>query len=163
MNISKEKCMDYGMFLLRFVVGMGFLLHGLQKLGNMSPVVGFFSMVGLPVFVAWIVAIVETIAGVLMIVGLWTRYAGYAIALVMLGAIILMHFKQGFLGGMELPLLYLASALTIAWSSSYKWSLGKNCCGGMHSHDTCSGSSLPEKSCDGCDGYKNICSMHEGK
>lgn len=158
-KMSKEKGMDYGMLFLRFVVGMGFLLHGLQKFGNMEGTVGFFGMIGLPAFVAWLVAIIETLAGVFLIVGIWTRYAGYAVSLVMLGAIITLHFKQGFLGGMELPLLYLASGLALAWGHAGKWSLGNKCCGGV-SGACCGGE---KNSCDGCDGCKGVCTLHENK
>jgi putative oxidoreductase len=166
MNMSKGKCMDYGMLFLRFVVGMGFLLHGLQKFGNMEGTVGFFGMLGLPVFVAYLVAIIETLAGVFLILGIFTRYAGYAVALVMLGAIITLHFKQGFLGGMELPLLYLASGLALAWGGAGKWSVGKKCCGSVGGVGACCNDGecdKDKKSCDGCDGGKGVCALHENK
>ena len=48
-----------------------------------------------------------------MVLGVFTTIAGALLSLVMVGAIILVKFKMGFLGGFEMDTLYLAMALGI--------------------------------------------------
>ena len=118
-----------GLFLLRAVVGLVFIFHGLDKLQNMSGVIGFFGSLGLAPFFAYLVAWVEFLGGIALLLGVFSRYAAYALSIIMVVAIFLVKLKAGFLGGYELDLVLLVSLLATAWSGSGKYSLSGKMCG----------------------------------
>jgi len=122
---------NFGMLLLRVVLGIVFILHGFDKLQNLEGVVDFFSSLGLAPFFAYLVAYTEFLGGIALLLGVFSRYAAYALSTIMVVAIFLVKMKAGFLGGYELDLVLLVSLLATAWSGSGKYSLsGKMCeCG----------------------------------
>ncbi len=114
---------DVGLLLIRLGLAAVFIGHGLQKLGDLGMVSGFFSQLGLPGFLAYLVAAVELAAGLSMLLGFWTHWAGKLIAVIMLGAIVLVKFKTGFLGGYEFDLMLLLAALGITFAGPGAYSL----------------------------------------
>lgn len=106
---------DRALLVLRVVVGIVFIAHGWSKWQNLEGTVAFFDQVGLPALLAYVVAAIELLGGIAVLLGLWTRIAGYLIAAVMVGAIIFVKSKVGFLSGYEFDLTLLAAALVIAW------------------------------------------------
>jgi putative oxidoreductase len=118
-----------GLFLLRVVVGVVFLAHGWQKIQGMEGTIGFFASLGLAPFFAYLVAWTEFLAGSAVLLGVFTRVAGYLLALVMVFAIFLVKFKMGFLGGYETDLILLVAALAVAFSGAGPYSLSGKVCG----------------------------------
>ncbi|MFM1655220.1 DoxX family protein [Brevibacillus sp. B_LB10_24] len=113
---------DIGLLLLRVVLGLVFLVHGWSKFqGGIDKTVGFFAMLGLPGILAYIVAVIELVGGLLMILGLGTRVIGALFALVMLGAIFTAKLSAGFLGGYELDLILLAASICLLLAGSTMW------------------------------------------
>ena len=114
--------MEYGLLLLRLVVGLLFVGHGTQKLfgwfggGGPQGTAGFFSSVGyrIPAVMAIAAGLSETAGGLLLASGLLTPLAAFLLATVMLNAIATVVFPKGFLGGyeFEFTLLTVAIALT---------------------------------------------------
>lgn len=102
-------------WLLRLSLAATFLVHGIPKF----PPDGFVQMSGLPVMVAWAVALGEVGAGLALIVGAFTderltRLGGLLVAVIMAGAIVLVHAENGWNvqnGGMEFQALMLAAGL----------------------------------------------------
>lgn len=138
------RCVDFGLLLIRLGVGVAFLVHGIQKLQGMDKVVGFFDKLGLPAFMAWAVALIETIGGAAMILGAFTGVAGALLAIIMVGAVLTAKKAAPFLGGWELDFVLFASALGAALLGPGRYSVmclfkkGKKdddmkdgCCGGM--------------------------------
>lgn len=119
----------WGLFILRVVFGIIFIAHGWAKIGNMDGTIGFFSSLGLPVFTAYLVAWVEFLGGIAVLLGIFSRIAAYLLAITMVVAIFLVKIKAGFLGGYELDLILLASALVIAWSGAGPYSVSGKVCG----------------------------------
>jgi putative oxidoreductase len=117
------------LFILRVVLGIIFFAHGAQKvLGwygghGLKGTVGFMASMGLPVPIAYMVCFFEFLGGIGLIVGFLTRLAALAIAVVMVGAIATVHWKNGFFmnwelkpgkgHGIEANLAFLAMALAI--------------------------------------------------
>ncbi len=101
---------------LRLSLAATFLYHGVGKFPIEGPAMG------LPVAVVWAVALAELAAGVMLIAGAFgkemlTRLAGLIVVVIMIGAIALVHAKNGFSvmnGGMEFQLLMLAGGLYFA-------------------------------------------------
>ena len=103
---------------LRLSLAATFLYHGIGK----YPVGEFAQNFGMPLAVAWAVTIVEIAAGIFLIVGAFgkdilTRIAGLIVIVIMIGAIALVHWQNGFSvmsGGYEFQLLMLVTGLYFA-------------------------------------------------
>lgn len=111
---------QWGLTILRLVVGIVFLAHGSQKLFTLGfhGVGGFFAQVGIPLPMVTAVAVtfVEFLGGIALIFGLLTRWVALLLVINMLGAIFFVHFKNGFFaqgGGYEYPLTLLAANLAL--------------------------------------------------
>ncbi len=127
---------NIGLLILRLSIGGLMLFHGIHKLINgVDGLVGMFSNMGLPGFVAYGVYIGEFLAPILIIIGYRTKLASLFVAATMLVATFAAHaddlLKIGDHGewALELIGLYLFGSLSIfflgagkfALSSSNKW------------------------------------------
>jgi len=68
----------------------------------------------------------ELVGGILLILGLLTRWAAKSLIIVSLVALVLVHLPNGFslsTGGYEYILLLLAASVSLALSGPGKWSL----------------------------------------
>ena len=122
---------DTGRLVLRLVLGLLILLHGMAKLhGPPEFVVGVLGKAGLPPFLAYGVYIGEVLAPVLLILGLWTRAAAIVIAINMVFAVYLVHMGDLFAlvkqGGyaLELQAMFLFAAVAIAFLGAGRYSIG---------------------------------------
>lgn len=115
---------EWSMAVLRIVLGIIFLAHGLQKITGFQGIVQFFGSIGLPAIVAYVVTAIETVGGICLILGLFTRAAAAGIACVIIGAIVSLKAAKGFLNGYEYDLLILAAATALMLSGSHTFSLG---------------------------------------
>jgi putative oxidoreductase len=122
---------DLGKAILRIVLGVLILLHGISKLmAGPGVVMQVVAQAGLPAALAYGVYIGEVVAPILLIIGLWTRLAALIVAINMLFAFALVHAKQ--LGEMaptggwalELQAMYLAAALAVALLGAGRMSVG---------------------------------------
>jgi putative oxidoreductase len=108
-------------WLLRGVFAAVFLYHGLTKFPVAA---GMASMMNMPIVAVYLLALMETIGGVLILVGGFkkdwaTRLSGVFIFPIMLGAIMMMHRGQwSFIpseqfptGGMEFQVVLLVLSL----------------------------------------------------
>ncbi len=105
---------DTGLLLIRIAVAIIFIFAGVTKLMNISMVVGFFGAMGLPAFVAWLVAIVETLGGIAILLGVWTRFFGVALAIIMVCAFFIAHLPQGFIASQQVIVLFLINLALVA-------------------------------------------------
>ncbi|QNU37546.1 DoxX family protein [Geobacillus sp. 44B] len=113
------KNLELGSFIIRLVLGIIFLVHGFTKFqGGIENTAGFFSSIGLPGFLAYLVGGVELIGGILLILGLGTRIIAGAFAAIMVGAIFTVKLKSGFVGGYEFELALLAMSLHLLFSGN---------------------------------------------
>lgn len=105
--------------MIRLALGAVFVVHGIPKLlypGDSAP---FFGQIGIPApaVTALVVGAIELIGGILLVIGFGTRAAAALLAVDMLGAIILVKFRTGFVGGWEFDLVLLAGALSLVLSA----------------------------------------------
>lgn len=111
---------NIGLLVARILLGVIFFLHGLAKFqGGISGTAEFFGSIGLPSALAYIVAIIELVGGILMILGLFTKVISLLFIVIMLGAIGTVKLEAGFLDGFELELTL--SALSIATYATSTW------------------------------------------
>ena len=119
---------NVGLLILRLAMGIIFITHGWPKLNPNGPMKGpagmggFLKQMGvpLPMFFAWVVALLETICAGLLILGLGTRLLAVGFAMIMLVAIFLAKrrfMKVGFVGqqatGWEFDFMVLAGAIAL--------------------------------------------------
>ena len=107
--------------MVRAIVGVVFLAHGLQKLFvfHYGGVVGAFHQMGIPApgISAALALTAETLGGLLLLIGLFTRLAAVPVAFTMLVAIVQVHLRHGFFaqgGGYEYPLTLLVATMALA-------------------------------------------------
>jgi len=107
--------------MLRIVLGAILVPHGCQKLFGWFGGMGFegftalFDKLGYKPATLWValVALTEVVGGLMLILGLFTRFAAAAVAIFMVNAI-LFTWQFGFFwskGGWEYPLLLLAVSM----------------------------------------------------
>jgi putative oxidoreductase len=110
---------SWGPTVLRVVVGIVFLAHGWQKIHmGVHGVAGFLGMIGVPIpaVSAAVLIAVEFLGGIVLILGLGTRWVSLLIAFDMLVAILAVHLKNGFFlpQGFEYALTLLAASISLA-------------------------------------------------
>ena len=109
-----------GLLILRLALGLVFIVHGGQKLFfiGMGGTAQMLSQMAIPgaALIGPVLAIVEPLAGVAIVLGLLTRVAAFAVAMDMLGALLLFHRLHGFFVpmGIEFPMMLCASGLALA-------------------------------------------------
>ncbi len=107
----------YGAFVLRITLGVAFIAHALLKLlvFTLPGTAQFFGSIGLPPFLGYVVFVAELVGGVLLVLGVGSRYVAAALVPIMLGAT-WAHFGNGWLfsakdGGWEYPAFWTAATI----------------------------------------------------
>ncbi len=110
-------------FVIRLALALIFLSHGYTKFfKSTDQMVGLFESKGMKPGKIWLrlIGVIEMACGVLFFVGFWTQLAAILVAVIMLGAIIKVRWKEGFLGamptgrqGFEFEFLILICALSL--------------------------------------------------
>jgi putative oxidoreductase len=111
---------------LRIITGIGFMMHGLPKLLDISNTQNSFINMGLPPELAIIIGLLEFIGGLAILLGIFTRIAAGLLAINMIGAILQVKLAKGFIGGYELDLLYLAIMISLMLTGPGNLSIEKN-------------------------------------
>lgn len=121
---------EVGSVIARVLLGVILIAHGWDKFAitGLEGITAFFDSVGVPAagVAAPVVAVVEIVAGVLLILGLFTRVVGVVSALLMLGAALFAHVSAGIYvanGGWELVGAIGAGTLLLAVNGAGTWSL----------------------------------------
>lgn len=99
--------------ILRVVLGLGLALgHGKDKLPPSDAFIGYLDGIGLPfpTVMAWLTLFAEFVCGLLLALGLITRFSALAILITMTVALLMAHGGQSF-SDRELPILYLAATI----------------------------------------------------
>jgi putative oxidoreductase len=128
----EDKLQRYWPLPLRILLGIGFLVHGLPKLGaGHASFAGMLQGMGLPGpgALAWLIGILEVLGGIALIVGFATSIFAGLLAIEMLVAAFAVHLPAGFnfmnirgmteqgpqfgMPGMEVPLLYFAALVAL--------------------------------------------------
>ena len=124
----KLRLEDYSLLLLRLMVVVIFLYHGVPKAINWPLAMQKFVDMGFPGFLGPITGFVEIITSVLILIGLYAKISNLILAFIMAGALAGVHipdsFAQGILtAGLERDLMLLVGVLVLAAFDSRGWSL----------------------------------------
>lgn len=117
-------------FLLRVSMGVMFLAHGLLlkvMTFGVAGTAGFFQSIGYPPALAYAVIAAETIGGVMLILGLYTRTVSLALIPVMIGAT-WQHLPNGWMfsgqgGGWEFPAFWTVALIAQVLLGGGRWAL----------------------------------------
>lgn len=125
--------------ILRIGLGGVIFAHGAQKLlgwfggYGFEGTMGFFTeKIGLPWLVAFLVIIGESLGSMGLLAGLFTRFTAASFIVIMIGAIVIGHWPQGFFmnwfgqqqgEGYEFHLLVIAMSAALVIAGGGKWAL----------------------------------------
>jgi putative oxidoreductase len=111
MNIRKLSL--YGPLPIRILAGIAFMVHGVPKLIDPAMTQGFFGNIGLPPEMAIPIGILEVVGGFAILIGILTRVASILFIIEMTGSTFMAKISEGFVGGYELDLLYMAIPISL--------------------------------------------------
>lgn len=130
MLMNRPAVRDAALLILRAVLGLVFVAHGVDKMffAGIDETTGQFSAMGIPQphVSAYIAAIGEMVGGSLLVVGLLTTFVAGALALFMACALYFVHLGNGILaadGGFEYPAVLIVSLLMVVVFGSGRASL----------------------------------------
>lgn len=86
MNKITSARADIASLITRLIIGGIFINAGWMKVTHIDMILGFFSNMNIPPVLTYIVAYGELVAGVLIVLGLFTRYASAFVAVVIIVA-----------------------------------------------------------------------------
>lgn len=115
--MTRTDTAPWGATLLRVSLGLMFLAHSVVlKLGvfTLAGTAQYFESLGLPAFTAYLVFAAEAVGGLLLVLGIQTRWVALALVPVLAGAL-WVHAGNGWVfsnagGGWEYPLLLIVLA-----------------------------------------------------
>ena len=111
-----DRMQPLALVVLRLTLGTILIAHGSHKVyGHLHEYAGYIASLGLPTWLAYLSAGTEFFGGILLILGLLTRCAAFAVLVNMSVAIARVHWKHGLLGngGFEFPLALWAMAFAL--------------------------------------------------
>lgn len=118
--LSSEGSQEIGKLILRIVLGLLILFHGIAKvIGGVGGIAGMLQAVGLPAVFAYGVFIGEVVGPLLLLFGFYARIGAALIAVNMIVAILLAHSGEilslGPHGGWQLELqgMFLFAAVAL--------------------------------------------------
>ncbi|HXW55464.1 MAG TPA: DoxX family protein [Candidatus Cybelea sp.] len=114
---SLETLKPLALLLLRGVVGMIFLYHGLPKLAHAQQWAQNFGHMGFPGYFAYIAGVLEVFGGAILILGMFTRIAGLLLAIEMAVAVVKVHgllTHPSSVHSYEFPLVLCVASLVLA-------------------------------------------------
>jgi putative oxidoreductase len=110
-GMTEDQLRSYGVLLLRVALGMMFLAHSIVYMLltlTLPETAKFFVSIGLPAWLAYATLLAEALGGILLILGIQTRWVALVLSPILIGAT-WAHAGNGWLfasenGGWEYPL-----------------------------------------------------------
>ena len=112
---------DISLLIARLIIGYIFITAGWMKISAIAQTIGYFSAMGIPAFLAYVVGYAEFIGGILVVVGFWTEISALVLSIIMVVAV---YFTIG-LGAQffSTPLVAFAVLILLAVSGAGKYSI----------------------------------------
>ncbi|MGE8208206.1 MAG: DoxX family protein [Stenotrophomonas rhizophila] len=119
-----------GATLLRWGLGVLFLVHGLTKLLVFTPAgtAAYFQSLGLPGALGYVALVLELTLAAALLLGVYARWVGLLGVPLLLGTIVSVHGANGFSfanagGGWEYPAFWAMALLVLFCIGDGKWTL----------------------------------------
>src|SRR5688572_11244453 len=123
------RVVDVSLLVLRVIAGVIFAAHGAQKMFGVFGGPGLAGIVEMMGPIGYLVAIGEFFGGLGLIVGFLTRFSAASLIVIMIGAIAMVHGKNGFFldkGGFEYNLALIGLLVPIVLAGPGRYAVG--CC-----------------------------------
>jgi putative oxidoreductase len=112
---------SYGAMLLRLILGIVYVMHAYLALAVFGPsgMIAYQVKSGIPFpeIATWYLILAHGLGGILLVLGIYPRWAALANVPVMLGALVFVHLKNGFWAhqnGYEYALVLLVATVAAA-------------------------------------------------
>jgi len=127
---SDRRSVDVALFLVRLTLGIIFTIHGSQKVFGAFGGPGLQGMASAMGPIGYLVAIGEFFGGLGLIFGILSRFSAASIIVIMIGAIVQVHGKNGFFNtppnlGFEYNLALIGLALPTLIAGPGKFTLAR--------------------------------------
>lgn len=125
---ADRSAVDLSLLLIRLVLGIIFLFHGSQLLFGLFEGPGLTGVTKQMGPVGYLVAIGQFFGGLGLVVGVLTRFSAAALIVIMIGAIFMVHLKNGFSsqhGGYEFNLALIGLALPVLIAGPGKYTIAR--------------------------------------
>jgi len=147
-------CKSKGLLVLRLAAGIIFLMHGWGKLTGNPSIEMFSGMLAnmgwpIPMFFAWVVALVEFLGGIALILGICTRPFAIALAIDMLVAFF--GAKHASFPAGDIDFMLLGTSIALALMGSGRYSVASMMMKGKHGGE-CKGGECKGGECKGSKG-----------
>ena len=129
MSNSLNNLQPWGAFLMRIVLGVAMMAHGYSKVvpaggfhrgdvfAALDHYAHYVSSLGLPWWLGYISALTEFLGGLLILLGLLTRFAAFMIACNMAAALLLVTRHHGYSGSEYSLALFVIALMLIFYGS----------------------------------------------
>lgn len=127
-GVVDRPAVDTSLLLIRVVVGLIFATHGSQKLFGAFGGQGLTETVKMMGSIGYLVCIGEFFGGLGLVVGFLCRFSAASLIVIMLGAIGMVHAKNGFFlqhGGFEYNLALIGLLLPILIAGPGRLAIGR--------------------------------------
>ncbi len=111
---------------MRATVAFIFLWHGVPKAINWEAAVQKFIGFGLPGFLGPITGIAEVIASVLLVIGVFHRWAAAALGIIIIGALVTVQLPGGFTASLERDLMIMVASFALMALGPGEYALKKD-------------------------------------
>jgi putative oxidoreductase len=111
-----DRLQPLGLLVLRIVLGVIFVGHGYHKVnGHMQEFAGHVASMHIPAWLGYVATFTEFLGGILIMLGLFTRFVAVGLLIDMIVAIAKVHWPHGLIGtgGYEFPLSLAAIAFSL--------------------------------------------------
>lgn len=127
-QLQDRPAVDVSLFVVRVVVGVIFAAHGAQKLFGAFGGPGLAGIVEMMGPLGYAVTIGEFFGGLGLIFGFLTRFSAASLIVIMLGAIAMVHGKNGFFldkGGFEYNLALIGLLVPTLIAGPGRFAIGR--------------------------------------
>jgi putative oxidoreductase len=133
-SVNQTDQSELAAFILRVTLGVMYLAHSVVLKLMTFTLVGtaaFFVSVGLPGWLAYVTFAAEVIGGILLILGIQSRWVVLALLPALFGAIIWVHGSNGWVftatnGGWEYPAFLIAASVVQILSGDGAYALSRS-------------------------------------
>ena len=111
-----DRLQPLALLVMRLALGVVIVGHGYQKVfGGLQHHAQFVASLGLPAWTAYLSSFTEFFGGLMLLIGLFTRLAAFAVCINLSVAIAKVHLHNGLIGnaGYEFPLALAALAFAL--------------------------------------------------
>jgi putative oxidoreductase len=120
----------YAVLILRLCLGVMFIAHAMLKVRvyKIPGTIAYFKSLGLPAWLAYVTIVIELGGGACLILGIMPRYVALLLIPLIVGTIVTVHGKKGWLfsnqdGGWEYPAFWAAALFVLFLLGDGAWTL----------------------------------------